>query len=137
MLQFQVNCPYCHKSLMDDEHRIKDSPSVTLLGKMPPEQGSAEGLIRLSAFYGDFSVDSAVAIPKDTIVAFHCPYCRHHLTSTRICDICSAPMVALEFKRGGRVQFCSRRGCKKHLIEFEDPEAELLAFYREYSPYME
>lgn len=137
MIHVEVNCPYCRKSLMDDEHRIKDVPSVALFGRLPPEQKSAEGFIRLSAFYGDYQVETTLVIPAGTIVELLCPFCRRALTSTRACDACKAPMVALEFPRGGRVQFCSRRGCQKHLIEFEDPEEELRAFYREYSPYLE
>ena len=52
---------------------------------------------------------------------------------TRLCEICKAPMVSFGFKEGGIIQICSRRGCKKHLIEFEDPEVELRAFYEKYS----
>ncbi len=137
MLSVQVNCPYCQKSLMDDEHHIKDGPSIALLGQLPPEFGAKEGFIRLSAYYGDFKIDTTLVLPTGVVVEFHCPFCRHLLTSTRLCEICKSPMVALEFPRGGRVQFCSKRGCTKHLIEFEDPEEELRAFYREYSPTQE
>jgi hypothetical protein len=46
-------------------------------------------------------------------------------------------MSALQMGKGGMIQFCSRRGCKKHLLEFDDPEADLKAFYDENLPYME
>ncbi len=134
MINIGVCCPYCQKSLMNHQHRIKDVPSVELIGKLPPELGSAEGIIRLSAYYGDYQIETVLVIPPNTIVEFKCPYCHKVLTSSRECDLCSAPMAALEFPRGGKVQFCSRRGCKKHLIEFEDAEEELRAFYEEHSP---
>ncbi len=134
MINIDVNCPYCQKSLMNKHHRLKDIPSIELIGKLSPDAGSTEGIIRLSAFYGDYQIETGLVIPADTIVEFKCPFCHRELTSSRECESCRAPMVALEFPRGGKVQFCSRRGCKKHLIEFEDPEEELRAFYEQYSP---
>jgi len=118
---------------MDDEHQIKDHLSVALWGKV----SGAEGIIRLSAYYGDYQVETSLVIPSGMVVEFQCPFCRHTLASSRPCDACNSPMVALEFPNGGRVQFCSKRGCTKHLIEFEDPEAELRAFYHDNLPYME
>jgi hypothetical protein len=137
MLNVDVVCPYCQKSLMDEEHLIKDQPSIKLHGKLPPEGGSIEGIIRLSAYYGDYQVETTLVIPNESIVQFSCPFCRKHLTSTRICEACNASMVALQFPRGGKVQFCARRGCKKHLIEFEDPEEAIMEFNRNFSPYNE
>ncbi len=133
MINIEVCCPFCQKSLMNKHHRIKDVPSVELVGKLPAEAGATEGTIRLSAFYGDYQVETNLVIPPNTIVNFKCPYCHKDLTSSRLCDACMSPMVALEFPRGGKVQFCSKRGCKKHLIEFEDPEEELRAFYEDNS----
>jgi len=137
MVHIQVNCPYCQKSLMDENRPIKDVPSIALIAKLPGDSGMIEGTIRLSSYYGDYHVETSLIVPTGAIVKFCCPSCRRELDGTRLCDACNAPMVALEFPRGGKVQFCSRRGCKKHLIEFEDPEAELEAFYREHMPYME
>jgi len=137
MVHIQVNCPYCQKSLMDENHPIKDVPSIALNAKIPTEKGDVEGTIRLSSYYGDYQVETSLVVLDGATVQFFCPSCKHELDGSRLCNACKAPMVALEFPRGGRVQFCSRRGCKKHLIEFEDPEAELEAFYREHLPYME
>lgn len=137
MIHVEVSCPFCQKSLMNSHQRIKDVPAVELIGKLTNIAGSPEGIIRLSAFYGDYQIETDLVIPDRTIVEFKCPFCHRELTSSRVCDLCQAPMTAVEFPRGGKVQFCSRRGCKKHLIEFEDPEEELRAFYREYSPYLE
>ncbi|MBM3329577.1 MAG: hypothetical protein FJY67_08940 [Calditrichaeota bacterium] len=137
MIPVEVVCPYCSKSLMNGEHPIKEAPSIALWGRLPSSEGGAEGLIRLSAFYGDYQIETTLVIPADVVVEFICPFCRHLLASTRGCEACRAPMVALQFPRGGRVQFCSRRGCRKHLIEFDDTEEQLRAFYREYSPFIE
>jgi len=134
MINVEVCCPYCQKSLMNKQNRIKDVPSIELIGMLAQSVAIPAATIRLSAFYGDYQIETSLVIPPDTIVEFACPFCHKVLTSSRACDACRAPMVALEFPRGGKVQFCSRRGCKKHLIEFEDPEEELRAFYLEYSP---
>jgi len=42
-------------------------------------------------------------------------------------------MAAFKLRDGGKIQICSRRGCKKHLLEFQDPESELEAFYKSYT----
>lgn len=133
MLHFEVECPFCQKSLMDDEHHIKEHPSIEFLGTLPAEAGGGEDLIRLSAYYGDYQVETSLVIPPGVVVEFRCPFCKSLLTSTRLCELCTAPMVAAAFPRGGRIQFCSRRGCKKHLIEFDDLEEELRAFYEDNS----
>jgi ssDNA-binding Zn-finger/Zn-ribbon topoisomerase 1 len=55
--------------------------------------------------------------------------------STRICEKCNAEMVLMEIEDGGNIQICSRKGCKKHLLEFEDLQTELKAFYNVYSTF--
>jgi len=131
-----AECPHCHRSFMNEANPIKGKPCIAIHGKLPDDAGGKEGAVRLSSHYGDFTVELAMVIPDKTIVKFTCPFCAWDLTSSRICEVCDAPMVALQMGRGGILQFCSRRGCRKHLIEFEDPEADLKAFYEEYSPYM-
>jgi hypothetical protein len=42
-------------------------------------------------------------------------------------------MATFELKQGGRVQICSKRGCKKHMIEFSNLSQEISTFYSEYS----
>jgi len=54
------------------------------------------------------------------------------LSSTRKCDACGSQMIAFELKDGGQVQICSRRGCKKHVLEFQNADSELQAFYKSY-----
>jgi len=122
---------------MDDDHKIHDESSITLQGKLPEESGNLKGVVRLSSLYGDFQIESSFMIPDGAVVQFSCPYCQEDLTSSRMCEECDAPMVALEMVGGGNIQFCAKRGCKKHWIEFEDPEKELAAFYNKYQPYME
>lgn len=135
MVKVNCSCPFCQRSLMDAEHPINGAPSVALVGRLTGNAGSSEGIVRLSAYYGDYTVETALVIPTDMVVDFFCPYCRNHLNSSRICELCRAPMTALMLNNGGKIQFCSRRGCEKHFVEFEDPEAAIRAFNQEYSPY--
>jgi len=115
---------------MDEQHLIQDKSSISLMGRLP---GGVTGAIRLCAFYGDYTIETSLTIPEDVIVEFSCPYCRESLMSQRQCDGCDAPMAAYQLPQGGKVQICAKRGCKGHLLEFENPEEDLRAFYEKYS----
>jgi predicted RNA-binding Zn-ribbon protein involved in translation (DUF1610 family) len=131
MIQVNVICPHCGKSLMDEEIKIDDHPSV----RVNIQWGGERGRLRLSSLYGSYNVDSQLQVPEDEVAKFFCPHCNGELIGSRVCEKCNAPMVSMRFTEGGTVQICSRRGCKKHLIEFEKLESELKAFYDKYSLY--
>jgi hypothetical protein len=63
------------------------------------------------------------------VVDLFCPHCGANLQSTRICDLCGANMAVLSVTGSGKIQICERKGCRKHLIEFEDLVTELQMFY--------
>lgn len=129
MIQLLVKCPKCGKSLMNPARRLDAKPSVMITisyaGKNAP--------LYLSSLYGSYAVETSVSVPLGKIAGFRCPHCKTDLKSTRKCDRCGGQMVAFDLKQGGQVQICSRRGCKKHVLEFQDPESELQAFYKSYS----
>ncbi len=131
MIQVNVKCPHCGKSLMDDDLKIDDHPSV----KLNIQWSGKRGRLCLSSLYGSYKVDSELSVPEGEVAKFFCPHCNANLAGSRSCEQCSAPMVPLRFTEGGTVQICSRRGCKKHLIEFEELETALRAFYDKYSPF--
>ena len=114
---------------MDEEIKIDDHPSV----KLNIQRGEERGTLRLSSLYGSYHIDSELSVPQGEVVKFFCPHCKAELSGSRNCEKCNAPMIPMKFAQGGTVQICSRRGCKKHLIEFEDLESELRAFYEKYS----
>ncbi len=130
MISVEVQCPHCHRPLMDDQHKIKGENSISLVGQLPDGE---KGTIRLSSRYGDYTIDTALMILEDTVVEFSCPYCSKSLKSCRKCDGCEAHMAAVMLPHGGKLHFCTKRGCQSHLLEFEDPEEDLRAFYEQYS----
>ncbi|PIP13787.1 MAG: hypothetical protein COT45_04095 [bacterium (Candidatus Stahlbacteria) CG08_land_8_20_14_0_20_40_26] len=129
MIQLNIKCPHCGKSLMDEEHTIDDHPSVNVIIEFKKKRG----WLRLSSLYGSYNTESEFPIPKEEIVRFFCPYCNSNLRVSRDCERCGAPMVAMKIVGGAIVEICSRYGCKKHLIAFENLERELSAFYDAFS----
>ena len=128
MIQVKVRCPHCGKSLMQEKTIIDDHPSI----KVMIEYKKKKGELLLSSLYGSYNVKSELDVPNGTMVDFFCPHCDTNLKTGRVCETCEAAMVGMSFFEGGRVQICSRSGCHKHLIEFEDLEKELMAFYNAY-----
>ena len=128
MINVHVKCPHCGKSLMNSSKKLDKAPSIevhlTYSGKHAP--------IYMSSLYGSYAVETALPIPQGKVAGFRCPNCKADLKSTRKCDACGSQMIAFDLKAGGQVQICSRRGCKKHVLEFQDADSELQAFYRSY-----
>ncbi|MCK4545269.1 hypothetical protein KAU43_06985 [candidate division WOR-3 bacterium] len=129
MIPLKLKCPVCSKSLMDKEKIINGKPSV----KLNIDIQGKEGHIWLSSIYGDYKYETDIEIPDDAIVRFFCPVCGDELKAENKCDICSAPMIPLNLEEGGRVRFCSRKGCTNHVIEFKNPEIALKLLYDTYS----
>ena len=129
MLHIKLNCFHCHKNLMDKGVQIDNHPSV----KVIIEYKGKKGALYLSSRYGSYTIDTEIDVPKGEIARFFCPHCESEIKSTRVCYECNAPMVTFESQLGGFLRICSRRGCTKHGIEFDDLETELRAFYDKYS----
>jgi ssDNA-binding Zn-finger/Zn-ribbon topoisomerase 1 len=125
LVSLNVKCPLCGHSLMDEERKLDNEHSIALRYRM----GKQEGWVRLSSVYGSFLVESEFPIPHNAVVEISCPHCHQTLESTVNCEVCLAPMVPLVMQSGGRLFICSRRGCRKHYLEFEDAEVALSAFY--------
>jgi len=129
MIPLKVICPHCKKSLMDEKHKIDGHPSVGIV----TECNGKRGWVRLSAIYGSYEVETEHPISQGTVVRFFCPFCAAELKSTRTCEQCGAPMAPMRLVGGGIAEICTRRGCKKHLVEFENIETALKEFYNTYS----
>ena len=128
-LALKIKCPVCRKSLMDQHNMLDGQPSIAL----EVEGNGKRGWLRLSPVYGSYDIESEFEIPPNGVVRVFCPQCHSELKSPAVCDLCQAPMVPLMLEEGGRIFTCSRRGCKKHFLEFEDIDKALAAFYDTYA----
>jgi len=126
MIQVNVSCPACGASLMDESHTLAGSPSILTRVDLDGERIS----LSLCSVLGDYSIACEKEIAEGREVVLLCPHCDQSLTGTRTCELCSAAMAHFRMREGGGIQVCCRRGCRKHVVEFENPETEVSEFYR-------
>lgn len=127
-LVVNIKCPYCKKSFMEENKMIDGYPSV----KVVIQHHNKRGTLHLSSVYGSYTIISEFFIPMEELVLFFCPHCDSSLLIKNLCDKCNAPMTIFELLNGGQVQICSRRGCKKHLIEYSNLAQEISELYNTY-----
>ena len=120
-----LKCPHCKKSLMNENVQLNDFESI----KVTIKYHDSEGDIYLSAVYGCYDIISRIDVPEEELVLFFCPECKSSLMLEKTCDECDAPLASIELKTGGRVQICSRRGCRYHAIDYSDPSQKISALY--------
>lgn len=124
----QVKCPLCKKSLMDDENPLHDYPSI----KLNIQYEKTRGIINLCSIYDCYDHVCNVDISGVEVADFTCPHCNQLLNTSEKCDVCDAPMVSFALDMGGKVAICSRQGCKKHYVAFENLQDAVKRFYDEY-----
>jgi hypothetical protein len=127
-VSIHVKCPLCKMSLMDNEHPIHNKPSI----KLNIQHGKGRGTIRLCSIYDCYDHECDVDLSLIDIAEFSCPHCNQVLNSTEKCDTCGAPMVPFVMDISGKVAICSRNGCTKHYVAFENPLDAVSKFYDEY-----
>ncbi|MDP2172688.1 MAG: hypothetical protein Q8M98_05590 [Candidatus Cloacimonadaceae bacterium] len=123
-----LKCPACGKMLVDENTLVDEVPSIKLMISI----GDREGYIWLSSIYGSYNLQSDIDIEDESIATLTCPHCLADLRSSGECSECKAPLVDFHLIEGGKVSICSRAGCKKHSIEFEDIGTALNHFYNEF-----
>jgi ssDNA-binding Zn-finger/Zn-ribbon topoisomerase 1 len=69
---------------------------------------------------------------KDDIVRLICTHCKKSLPSLANCEVCQSPILDFEMDKGGKLHVCSRIGCTKHYVSFDDIYTTLTSFYNEY-----
>ena len=124
-LQLDITCPECHSSMMDPSHTIDHVPSV----KAVVGVDGVRGIIHLSSVYGSYAIESDIDIPRGTVAALFCPDCGSDLSGACTCELCQAPLLSFRLRSGGKVNICSRRGCKKHFLEFQNNVLALSRLY--------
>ncbi|MBW6461038.1 MAG: hypothetical protein K0B08_10745 [Bacteroidales bacterium] len=128
LISLHLKCTLCGHSLMDQDQLIDNEPGIHLhvecLGK--------KGEIWLSSIYGSYNYKATIDLPHDEVADFYCPICHGHITSNTECLSCGSDMVPFYLDMGGKVNICSRSGCKNHFVEFDDLSVALRRFYQEY-----
>ena len=127
-ISLKVKCPVCSKSLMDEEQKVDNEPSI----KLAIQSGAKKGTLRLSSVYGSFNYITDLDVADREIVTFCCPFCMEELATNELCKLCEAPLVSLNLDLGGKVSFCSRKGCQDHSVGFEDLTVALKKLYQDY-----
>ncbi|MCK4679177.1 MAG: hypothetical protein KAT48_13670 [Bacteroidales bacterium] len=129
-ISFNLKCSICGHSLMDEDQLVDGRPGV----KLGIKTSKGEGTIILSSIYESFNFRCDVEMDEDEIVEFSCPHCSKKFEGCLECDHCEAPMVKLDLDIGGTVCICTRKGCKRHFLEFDDFNAALykLTYLGEY-----
>jgi hypothetical protein len=107
LLLMEVTCPKCGAELTEGEY-------IPLDGRLA--DGTGHSVIKLSAYFGDYKLETDLNIPEGAIVSFSCPKCEESLTISSTCGACKAPLASLDLKKGGHVDFCTRRGCPGHAL---------------------
>lgn len=123
--KLSLKCPKCCEKLGDEEKLIDGVTSV----KFNIQSRGQEGQLWLSALYGSYEKECTLDVPKGEISSFFCPHCKAELISHANCNLCQAPLVDLHLFEGGKVSICSRAGCTKHSIEFEDLNTAINHFF--------
>lgn len=127
-LKVETHCPHCQTSLMNEQVQVDNYPSIELIIR----SSDHEGKVYLSSVYGSYNYICNIDIPSGQVCEFFCPHCHGALHTEQLCPECHAPMVSLELKMGGKVDFCSRAGCKKHMIEIENLEPAIGYLFAEF-----
>jgi len=128
IISVNVKCPHCRKSLMDNDYLLVDKPSI----KLNIEMAEKRGTIRLCSIYGCYEHEADIDLPKGEVAKIYCPNCNKEIVSDEKCDVCDANIIPLVLEMGGRVGICSRAGCTKHYVAFEDLSDAIRKFYKEY-----
>ncbi len=107
MLVLELCCPQCGETLTEGNKVPLDAYI---------KETHQEGVMVLSAIFGDYGIDTELVMQPGTVVEFRCPKCEASLMLPLACKVCGAPMASLNLKSGGYVEFCSRRGCRGHAL---------------------
>jgi DNA-directed RNA polymerase subunit RPC12/RpoP len=129
IISLKVKCPLCSASLMDREQKVDNEPGI----KLEIAIGDKKGHIWLSSIYESYNYISDLEIPSGAVALFSCPVCHGQITSKDKCDACDAPLIPFHLEEGGKVTICSRAGCKKHAVAFDDLSTALNYFYDKYT----
>lgn len=102
-----LRCPQCRAALTEGAR-------VALDGHVRRTQ--RQGAVALSAVFGDYGVETELALVDGDEIEYACPKCEASVMLPLACRLCGAAMASLDVEGGGYLEFCSRRGCRAHAL---------------------
>jgi ssDNA-binding Zn-finger/Zn-ribbon topoisomerase 1 len=117
-----ISCPDCGHSMMDPDHLIEGVPSVLCNIEVPGPNPKypLKKPIRFCSYYGSSHFECEVRLEDNKRMVLSCPRCETNLHGEFTCTSCGEPMVTLNFKEGGKLVACTKRGCKKHFLQLDE-----------------
>ncbi len=94
MIQLDIQCLHCGKSLMDESNKIDNCPAIAVDGRY----GKKKGKLYLSALYGSYHIEINIPCPKGRIARFFCPHCKKELKTIDKCNLCGACVDVCKFE---------------------------------------
>lgn len=130
-IRILVRCPGCGRSLMDSRRTVDDLEAIHFLVKIRDRIGH----LYLSQVYGSYNkvFEGVEDVPK-AVVECSCPHCHAPFPFHGICPDCQAPIIGLDLQVGGVIKVCSRNGCKRHALEFENADDAFNLFKSQEGP---
>ncbi len=129
-LTLQLACPNCRKSLMTPERKIDGLDAVRISARVLDTTGD----IFLSQIYGSYRKEfSGVKNVEGSVIEGRCPNCATPFPVHRMCE-CGAPLFSMSLQQGGIINICSRNGCPRHSLEFENANDAFDLFRRQNEP---
>jgi hypothetical protein len=107
LLRLEVQCPNCQAALTRGDR-------VVLAAHVVPSH--QDGEVRLSALFGDYRVETDLAINDGDVLTYSCPSCERSLTIETPCKLCGAPLAEVTLASGESMELCGRRGCRGHAL---------------------
>lgn len=121
-IQIEVKCPQCRNALNTPNVQLDQLDAIHISAKIGPSLGD----LYLSQIYGSYlkRFEGIEDVPE-AVVECSCPHCHTPFPMHGVCE-CRAPIIGLDLKVGGVIKVCTRNGCKRHWLEFENADD---AFY--------
>lgn len=109
----QSYCPYCRKSLIENE-----------LLKLKIINGE-EGFLLLSPYLNSFTTKSTIFLPEDKVVTdIKCFHCNTSLVEKdKNCGSCHSPIAKINVSASSKLidfYICTKKGCKWHGLSEDD-----------------
>jgi ssDNA-binding Zn-finger/Zn-ribbon topoisomerase 1 len=110
----QTYCPYCSKSLIEED-----------MLKLKIADEDEEGILMLSPYLNVFSSKSTIYLSEEKAVKdLSCPHCDHSLIEHDVsCDRCGSSVAKIQVSaRTKLIDFylCTKKGCKWHGLSSKD-----------------